>query len=222
MTGKRFLTLVFGLVGVLALGATPAGADPPVVPPYDGASWFPTIQDPSGPEEFPRRVELGKEQELRAIDDQSAAVYSDGTHVAFWIQAMPAHDATGASVPTSLAVSAGDIVTLTVHHRAGNPAASGASFDYPINAGTGWEGGFVTVVVPAPPGEFPPEPWLGCTVPKLTGYTLRADRRRLQNAGCTLGVARGHRAPNGFVFKQHPSPGSKRALGALVNVRVAG
>lgn len=222
MTGKRFLTLVLGLVGVLALGAIPAGADPSVAPPYDDASWFPTIQDSSGPEEFPARVELGEEQELRAIDDQSAAVYYDGIHVAFWIQAMPAHDATGASVPTSLAVSEGDIVTLTVHHRAGNPAAGGASFHYPIVEGEGWEGGISTVIVQAPPGEFPPEPWTGCTVPKLTGYTLRADRRRLRNAGCALGVARGHPAPNGLVFKQHPAPGSMRLLGATVNVRVAG
>jgi hypothetical protein len=73
-----------------------------------------------------------------------------------------------------------------------------------------------------PPGEFPPEPWTGCIVPKLTGYTLRADRRRLKNAGCALGVAGGHRAPNGLVFKQQPAPGSLRLLGATVNVRVAG
>ena len=64
-----------------------------------------------------------------------------------------AHDAVGKSVPTTLEVSPPNVVTLTVHHRAGNPAAGGAPFTYPIFEGSGWEGGFSTFEVTVPPSE---------------------------------------------------------------------
>ena len=56
-------------------------------------------------------------------------------------------------MPTSLSVSEEKIVTLTVHHREGNPAAGGAPFDYPVIAGAGWEGGTEPVIVKGPPDE---------------------------------------------------------------------
>ena len=222
MRGKRLLTLVLGLVGVLALGATPAGAEPSVVPLYDGSMWFPPIQDPSGPEEFSWEVALSPDQELEPIDDRTAGVYYKDGGRAELIEAERAHDVTGTEVPTTLNVTAPNIVTLVVHHRAGNPLAAGAPFQYPVLAGTGYTISYSTAVVTLPPGEFSPEPWTGCTVPKLTGYTLRVDRRKLKNAGCGLGTVRGHRAAQGLVFKQVPAPGSMRAPGSEVYVRVAG
>ena len=60
----------------------------------------------------------------------AAVYYTEDERLAFTINAGLAHDAEGSNVPTSLGVSEGNILTLTVHHRAGNPAASGAPFVY--------------------------------------------------------------------------------------------
>jgi hypothetical protein len=140
----------------LSAGATTVIADSAPLPTYDGFLTFPVIHDASDPEEFSWEVLLGKDQELRQVNNQRAeVVYPDET-VAASIVAEAAHDVTGAAVPTSLSVSEGDIVTLFVHHRAGNPA-TGAPFDYPITAGEGWEGGFETTFVRMPPPEPPVE-----------------------------------------------------------------
>lgn len=115
---------------------------------------FATINGPADPEEFSGEVLLEDGQELVAIDDQHAQVYfTEGHHPAFGISVVAAHDADGSNVPTTLSVSEGDVITLTVHHRAGDPLAGGAPFDYPIIAGRGWEGGFQTSIVPMPPSE---------------------------------------------------------------------
>lgn len=139
--------------GLMAMAAPAVGA----LPTYDGMS-FPDIKDASGPEEFSWQVILGKDQELRQIDDQLAeVVYPDET-VSWTISAEPAHDATGANVPTSLEVSEGDVVTLFVHHRAGNPLTS-QPFVYPVVDGPGFEMGFesTTFSVPMPPPDPPAE-----------------------------------------------------------------
>lgn len=118
---------------------------------------FPSINSPSEPEEFSWRVILGKEQELVQLDEQRAEViYPDDGTVAASIAAEAAHDAVGTEVPTSLSVSEGDVITLTVHHRVGNPSA-GEPFVYPVVAGKGWEGGFETVFVQGPPADPPAE-----------------------------------------------------------------
>jgi hypothetical protein len=115
---------------------------------------FPTINGPADPEEFSWEVVLDEGQELESIDDQHAEVYyTQGHHPAFGISAVPAHDADGSNVPTSLSVSESDVITLTVHHRAGDPTKNGVPFDYPINAGSGWEGGYQTIIVSGPPDE---------------------------------------------------------------------
>lgn len=96
---------------------------------------------------------MGKGQELRQINGQLAEVLNEGGTSAATISAEPAHDATGADVPTSLEVSEGDVVTLFVHHRAGNPL-TGQPFVYPIVDGPGFERGFETatfsVLMPPP------------------------------------------------------------------------
>lgn len=216
------LCLVIGL-----LGAYQARAD---LAPFDGAMTFPMIQDPSGPEDYSWEVQLADNQVLEQIDDQTAVVYYIRDHTtAFGITAEPAHDAIGTKVPTTLSVSGGDVVTLTVHHRAGNPKAGGALFDYPIVAGEGWEGGFSTVYVVGPPDEAelrelrerqereaeeagrPKAAATGCVVPRLKGRSLGASRRRLAKAGCKLGsVTRGKKggfAKAARVMSQSPRPG---------------
>jgi hypothetical protein len=129
------------VAGLLAFGPSAASAAVPGC--GEGGIYFPTITGPSAPEEYPCEVTLGEEQELREVDNQHVAVYSDGMP-AFILTAEAAHDAEGAAVPTSLEKTGRAEVTITVHYLAGNPAAGGAPFAYPITGGTGWEGGFRT------------------------------------------------------------------------------
>jgi hypothetical protein len=157
------LLLVMVVAGATLLGAASAGAAE--LPTYGGDLTFPAIQSPAGPEEFSWRVELHGAQELRQGSEDSADVFWASGVRAFTITTEPAHDATGANVPTTLSVTAPDVITLTVHHRDGNPAAGGAPFEYPVSAGPGWEGGFS----PPTPIPFPPDE-----------AELRAARERAQ------------------------------------------
>ncbi len=154
---RRMAIAVATLAAVTAVAgigpASPAAATP-VAPQYTGDMTFPPIENAEGPEEFSWRVNLAAGQVLESVDERSAEVYyADGHHPAFAIDAEFAHDANGAEVPTTLAVTAPDIVTLTVHHRAGKPAAGGAPFEYPVMAGPGWEQGFETVILTGPKDE---------------------------------------------------------------------
>lgn len=236
----RKRVLIFALVGICVLAFTSASA--PAAPPnYDGVMGFAAIHGPSDPEDYSWTVTLGEDQTLELVDDQHAQVlYGDG-HSAFGIAAEPAHDAGGATVPTTLAISGGDIITLTVHHRSGNPASSGAPFDYPITAGPGWEGGFHTEIVRGPPDEtelreqreraereerereVASENTVAartCSVPKLDGMTLRHSARRLKNAGCAIGQVRRRTGGVGrvHVVGQSPRPGRVVVAGGTVSV----
>jgi len=140
------LLVVMLLCAGLPGAAVGAGAE--VRPLSAGGLVFGTIYGLEDAEEYAFSVDLGEEQMLRQIDERTVGVFYPGHELAFSISAVPAHDAQGANVPTSLAASAPDTIVLTVHHRAGNPAAGGAPFAYPITGGTGWEGGFRTITVP--------------------------------------------------------------------------
>lgn len=196
---------------------------------------FPNINGPSDPEEYSWEVILDKDQSLVAIDSQTAeVVYEDDGTVAFTIVAEQAHDAMGSTVPTSLAVSEDKIVTLTVYHREGNPAAEGAPFEYPVVAGPGFERGFESSRVFGPeektPEESAPEEQPeaateeNCLVPKLRGRTLRQARRVLRKRGCRLGNVRRRRVAKHSrrrVLRQSPKPGARRSPGASVSVTLA-
>ena len=192
---------------------------------------FPYIQDPWGPEDFSWKVLLPEGQALEQIDDQSALVYYVRDHYpAFSITAEAAHDAVGTNVPTTLSVTGSDVITLTVHHRAGDPKAGGTPFDYPIVAGQGWEGGFQTEIVKGPPdeaelreeqereereereaqAEWPGVASKNCLVPRLEGKSLRASKRRLARTGCGVGkvtLRRGVKRNQARVVGQSPRPG---------------
>lgn len=168
----------------------------------------------------------GEDQELQQVSDTEAKVLDEGGHVAFTIEAEPAHDAIGTEVPTTLAVTEPNLITLTVHHRAGNPAAGGAPFDYPVVQGVGWEGGFQTATVNMPPPTeqesnppvSPPSPT--CKVPFLQGRTLKAARRALRRAGCALGPVHGERGRGAKVVKQYRRVGKALAAGTEVGVKL--
>lgn len=222
MVRRGLSVLVLAVVGSLGLTMA-ASAEPP--PPYNGLMDFAAIQGPDGPEEFSWEVSLGDEQELKAIDNTHAAVYytDPEEHIAFTIVAQPAHAADGANVPTTLAVTQPNVITLTVHHRAGNPAAGGAPFDYPVSAGAGWEGGFQQHTVDmGPPTEQaikPPVPVV-CSVPYLSGLTLKAARRHLRRSHCKLGVVRGERTRGARVVKQFRRPGRELPAGTEVGIKL--
>lgn len=220
-------SLALPVLGVFGAVGAAADHEPVAKPPlYWGDMSFPNIQGPEGSEVYSWTVQLDDEQELVQIDDRNAVVYwkdsGEPPRTAFHILTIAAHDAIGTNVPTSLTVSAGDVISLTVHHRAGNPLAGGAPFDYPIIAGVGWEGGFQTHQIQMPPNEIeigkPAGP--ACLVPKLTGRTLAASRARLASAGCRLGTVRGKRRKAAKVVKQFRPPGSLLAAGAKVAVKL--
>lgn len=162
-------------------------------------------------------------QKIELIDDQHAVVVNEDGPVAIRVSPEPAHDAVGKSVPTSLRLDEGDTLVLLVHHRAGNPAAGGAPFTYPIVAGVGWEGGFQTYPVQLPPGISPSLEPSRCVVPKLKGLTLSASRAQAKNAGCRIGAVRratGVMAKWGHVVRQLPAPGAVVDPGTAVNLRL--
>lgn len=239
LRSARFLTSLFVLLGVIGVGSASALADPTPLPVFNGSLAFPSIESPSGPEEFSWEVPLSaggvSEQELQAIDDQTAGVYYTKVHqLSYTIYAESAHDATGATVPTSLKVSEGKVLTLIVHHRDGNPAAGGAPFVYPILAGEGYETQYSPAVVlgsltepeKAAPSKTPETPVSNdCLVPKLQSKTLKASKKRLENADCKLGEVRklkGATAKTGKVSRQNPPPGAVRAPGTAVKITLSG
>lgn len=140
-------------------------------PAYDGLMTFQAIRDKSAPEGYSWEVKLGEGETLELIDQKHAAIYwEDGTQ-AMLIAGQSAHGADGKAVATSLTVSEGNIITLTVDHRA-------AEVVYPVVAGVGWEGGFqthqATIVVPE-------EEELGASIslvvapPQIVGYEERGS-----------------------------------------------
>jgi hypothetical protein len=224
----RCALLTLGVFVLLVLGgSSSASAEPSGVPLYDGGMTFAQIAGPTAPEEYSWEVQLSDDQVLEQIDERHAEVQYSDNETAFGIVAEPAHDADGSAVPTTLAVSATNIVTLTVHHRAGNPAAGGASFVYPVSQGLGWEGGFQTYYVQMPEPEPMPEtlasePAPPCIVPGLKGRSLMTDRLRLRRAGCMLGEVRGRRSRMARVVKQDIKPGTAVAGGTEVGVKLGG
>ena len=222
---SRCALLTLGVFVLLGFGSSvSASAEPSELPTYNGGG-FTAIKGPSDPEEYSWVVSLGEDQELRQIDERTAAVYyTDGVHVAFGISAGAAHDAEGSSVPTTLVVSGADVVTRIIHHRAGNPSAGGVSFVYPVTDGAGWEGGFHTIYVDMPdeslPDELAGQTAPGCVVPDLKGWSLKADRKKLKRAGCTLGKVRGQRSRTARIVRQDLGTGTVLPAGASVSVKL--
>jgi hypothetical protein len=213
---------------------------------YDNGPYF-WITGPESPERHPLRVTLREEQFLEQVSPTEVEAEYAGHSLAFRIVATKAHDADGTNVPTTLEVTGRDVVTLVVHHRAGNPAAGGAPFDYPITPGEGWEGGFQTIIVKGPPDEtelremserermektiieaspaaqIEPPPVPTCKVPTLRGYALRGAKNLLRGAHCGIGAVRlaaGATVGKGKVVKQFRAAGTELAAGAPVAVKL--
>jgi PASTA domain len=230
------------LVASLAIAVAPAAAEflgpAPIRNLDEGGMQFPMITGPEASEEYPFHVTLGEEQFLRQVSATAVEVYYAGHLPAFSIAAEEADDAVGAAVPTTLAMTGPAEVTLTVHHREGNPAAAWAPFQYPISTGSGWTGGFTTVVVPMenpfaeserkvieanPAATLEPLPVITCKVPSLDGYSLRGAKNRLRAAHCGIGavhLATGATIGKGKIVKQFHPVGTELAAGAPVAVKL--
>lgn len=225
-TLRRMALALCALLGAATFGVAAAVAedDEPVPkPPLYTDGRFPSIPGPDGPEQFSWRVELGPSQKLVQIDDRRIDVVfqepDEPPHTSFSIQAVDAHDAAGASVPTTIAIVESDVFTLTVHHRAGNPAAGGAPFAYPVSPGPGWDAPSPTTTLVIPEGERP-APTPACVVPRLAKRTLPSARTALRAAGCRLGQVRGPRKPGARVARQFRAPGTVLRAGARVAVKL--
>jgi hypothetical protein len=227
--------LFCALLASLAVAVVPAAAESsdsaPIRDLSDGGLSFPDITGPTAPEEYPMRLDpIGPELRMRQVSDQLiVAEYVEGGYSAFSLEAEPAHDADGATVPTTVELTEGDIVTLTVHYRVGNPDAEGAPFDFPITGGTGWEGGYRTISFemnepqPATESTPPASPAPTCTVPSLHALSLHAAKTRLRAAHCAIGkvhLAAGATAGKGKVVKQFRAAGTELAASAPVAVKL--
>ena len=228
---------------VLAFGVAGASASLPV---YNGDLAFPTIYSSAGPEEFSWEVIL-EEEEMRQINEEEIGVYYSSGHIAFGIKAVPASDAVGAKVPTTIQLTGENVITLTVHHREGNPTAGGAPFVYPIVAGPGWEGGFVPTEIEGPPDETELREQREreerkereerekrqeaeeaaqaqrCRVPALRGATVAGARKRLLRANCRLGAVTrsgGVTKKTGRVVHQTEPAGSSLSQDARVGIKL--
>lgn len=223
--------LLCALVASLAVAAVPAGAEEsdsaPLRPVSEGGLSFGDIRSPSDPEKYPLQFELGKEQNMRQVDEHEVVVEYPEHVVAFTVKAPLEHDVVGTNVPTTLELSEKDVVTFLVHHRAGNPAAGGAPFVYPITSGAGWEGGYHVISFemneskpPTPTTTAAPTP---CTVPSLHGLSLKVAKARLRAAECSIGevrLAAGATAGKGKVVKQFRPTGTELAPGTPVAVKL--
>ncbi|HEX5592146.1 MAG TPA: hypothetical protein VFX35_02220 [Solirubrobacterales bacterium] len=110
--------LLLAMVAVLACLAVPTAAvAEPCSSTPGGLMSFQAIQGPEDPEDYCWEVKLGEDQALRQINDREAEVYTTDSeeHHNFSITAVLAHDAEGVSVPTTLAVTEPNLITLTVH-----------------------------------------------------------------------------------------------------------
>lgn len=234
--GITLCCLIASLAVMVGTAAAESGDSAPIRPASDGGLGFPDITGPERPEEYPFQLHpVSPEMSLRQIDDQEIVVeYPELGIVAYSLQAGPAHDAVGSTVPTTIALSQdeeGPVVTISVHFRAGNPAAGGAPFVFPILQGKGWEGGYRTesfeMNEPKPPASEPPPspapPVPTCTVPALRGLDLRAAKIRLRGADCTIGkvrLARRATVGTGKVAKQFEPAGAELVAGSPVAVKL--
>jgi hypothetical protein len=111
-------------------------------PTYNGLMTYEAIREAAGTSTFEWNVVLGEGQYLEQLSSEAVGLYFENGEEAFLISAEPAADAIGTHVPTTLALREGDVIVLHVE--------LGGGLVYPVQAGTGWEGGFSTEAITPP------------------------------------------------------------------------
>jgi hypothetical protein len=127
------------------------------------------------------------------------------------------------SFSSSISVRKGDVIGIAIlsggvdcYYTSG--VKSGDTFGWTYGDPTSGKASFSTMGYP--PGRlnlsvrFAPN----CVVPNLKGKTLKAAKKALKKASCTLGTVNGLRT--GTVKSQKPGPGKTLKPGAKVNVRL--
>jgi hypothetical protein len=177
---------------------------------------------------------------------EAAGTKASGDELAFNADIQPAPTVTLIS-PTSGPTTGGTGVTISGTDFSG---VTGVSFGAkPASGFTVESEGKLTAVAPAAPsaeavdisvttiagtsapnpadrfqylvqGVNGPPPASRCVVPALKGKKLKAARKKLKAAGCTLGKVSGHKSKTAKVTKQSPKPGRQLASGGKVNVKV--
>jgi PASTA domain-containing protein len=212
----------------MAFLASPAAAEPPPV--YAPPLTFPTIESSADPEDYSWLVELGPGETLTQVSPIEAVIESAG-EIKEQIFVRGAHDAINTSVPTTLAVAEGDVLTLTVHHLSG-------AFVYPVSPSP-WilikEEDITPAAIPVAedhgtPNEYeshwakPTMPDTAtCHVPALRGLALRAAKTRLRAAHCSIGqvhLATGATTGKGKVVRQFRAAGTELVAGAPIAVKL--
>jgi hypothetical protein len=128
--------------------------------------------------------------------------------------------------PTPVTISGQSLGAVTGVKFNGVPVAFIASSDTqvsayaPPSATPGPVG--VTVATPAGTTQSLGFTYTACAVPKLKGKSLKADRKKLRNAGCKLGKVKGKRGKAAKVVGQSQKPGSIVPPGTAINVRLGG
>jgi hypothetical protein len=80
-----------------------------------------------------------------------------------------------------------------------------------------------TVIHPPLPDSPPPPPAAACVVPKLTGLKLKAAKRKLKAANCTVGKVskpKGLKAKGLVVKSSNPAQGTTKPVNAKVRLRL--
>lgn len=113
-----------------------------------------------------------------------------------------------AEITATAPAGAAGAVDVSVATDAGtSPALAGDRFTY--------------TTPPAAPAPAPPAPPPStCVVPKLVGKNLKAARKALAGSDCTLGKVKGEKGKAAKVVKQAPKPGTSRAAGSAVSVKL--
>jgi hypothetical protein len=223
--------LLVSLAVTVSPAAAEAGNTAPIRPVTEGGLRIPDIFGPEAPEEYPvlyKNVIHGVV--FHQVDEQTIAVeYLERNQPDSSIKAKPAYAKDATVVPTAIRLSEseeGPIITMIVRHRAGNPAAGGAPYLYPITGGpesttSGFFVGAVETTEPQPAETTAPV--TSCKVPALRGLSVKVAKARLRAAHCSLGQVRvpaGVKAAKAEVVKQFRAAGTKLAAGAPVSVKL--
>lgn len=220
-----FCALVVGFAIAPCSAAAEEPGDTAPIQNFGGIFDFAVIHGPEAPENYPFRVNLREGEVLEQLSPTEVAIEFEGEVRMGTLVAEKARDAWGTEVPTTLMQTGPEVVTLTVHHRAGNPAAGGVPFIYPITPGPGFVVGNSTVTVIKPPEYGAPgtKQTPRCEVPSLHDLKLRAAKAKLRTAHCAIGavhLAAGTGPATGRVVKQFRAAGTELATGAPVAVKL--
>jgi hypothetical protein len=124
------------------------------------------------------------------------------------------------AAPTSFAVNSEGSITATAP-----PASAGpVSVSVTTLAGTAASPQLFAYVAPAAPGPPGSPPASKCMVPRLKGKTLKAAKRNIRGADCSVGKLtkrEGATAKTGEVVKQIPKPGATVPVDTKVKVTLA-